>query len=301
MKIVNAISPALRMIRYLETLSAVARHGTFASAGDRLGLSQSAVSIQMRKLEETLGIELFDRSGRTAVLNHAGRRALVHAEHIVRLFGQMTHGVADADVTGTLRTGAIGTELLGRVVDATVLFRQRFPNVEIQLAPGSSVELMALVEKQRLDCALIVRPAYPLEGALRWRALRREPFVLIVAEAERSDDVAWLLNHRPFVRYDRHSFGGSLVDQFLKRKRYVVHESMETDSIEAIGLLVARDAGVAVLPQTPALKVIGAKVREISLGTDTFYREIGMVERFDNPRAHLNADWWAALETTKSE
>lgn len=283
------------MIRYLKTLSAVARHGTFAAAGDRLGLSQSAVSIQMRRLEETLGVELFDRTGRTAVLNAAGRRALAHAEQIVALFGQMSRGVADSDVTGTLRAGAISTELLGKVVDSMKVFRERFPNVEVHLTPGTSVELMTLVEKQQLDCALIVKPAYPLEGALRWQTLRREPFVLIVARGEKSTDVAWLLANRPFVRYDRHSHGGSLVERFLKRKKYTVRESVETDSIEAIGLLVGKGAGVAVLPRTPTLQVIGAKVREVELGADTFFREIGMVERADNPRAHLNGDFWRAL------
>jgi DNA-binding transcriptional LysR family regulator len=284
-----------RVIRYLATLSAVARHGTFAAAGDRLGLTQSAVSIQMRKLEQTLGIDLFDRSGRTAVLNEAGRRALAHAERIVALFGQMAHGVADADVTGTLRAGAIGTELLGNLVDALTVFRERFPNVEVHLTPGSSVELVALVENQRLDNALIVKPAYPLEGGLRWRPLRTEPFVLIVPRNEASDDVAWLLANRPFIRYERLSHGGSLVERFLRRKKYPVRESIETDSIEAIGLLVGKGAGIAILPRTPTLKVIGAQVREIELGADTFYREVGMVEHADNPRAHLNGDFWRAL------
>ena len=288
------------MIRYLETLAAVARHGTFAAAGDRLGLTQSAVSIQVRKLEAVLGVELFDRSGRTAVLNEAGRRALVHAEQIVTLFGQMAHGVADADVTGTLRAGAITTELLGNVVDAMLRFRERFPNVEVHLTPGTSVELVALVEKRRLDCALIVKPAYPLEGVLRWRTLRSEPFVLIVPHDETADDIAWLLAHRPFVRYDRHSHGGNLVERFLRRKKYLVRESMETDSIEAIGLLVGRGAGVSILPRTPTLGVIGARVRELPLGEDTFFREIGMVERTDNPRAHLNGDFWRALSADVS-
>jgi len=284
------------MIRYLGTLSAVAHHGTFAAAGDRLGLTQSAVSIQMRKLEETLGVQLFDRSGRTAVLNEAGRRALQHAEQILTLFGQMTQGVADTDVTGTLRAGAISTELLAHVIDALGYFRERFPNVEVHLTPGTSVDLVGLVEKQRLDCAVIVRPAYPLEGTLRWQALRREPFVLIAPGTERSADVGWLLSHRPFIRYDRHSHGGSLVERFLKRKKYAVRESVETDSIEAIALLVGRGAGVAILPRTPALQVAGAaQLRVLALGADTFYREIGMVERVDNPRAHLNGDFWRAL------
>lgn len=70
---------------------------------------------------------------------------------------------------------------------------------------------------------------------------------------------------------------------------------METDSIEAIGLLVARGLGISVLPRTPALSVISSRVREINLGADTFYREIGLIERIDNPRAPLNGDFWDAL------
>ncbi|QHI99454.1 LysR family transcriptional regulator [Xylophilus rhododendri] len=284
------------MIGHLQTLAAIARHGTFAAAADRIGLTPSAVSVQMRKLEETLGVALFDRSGRNAVLNEAGRRALLHAEQILELFGQMASGVDDAALTGTLRAGAVMTELLGSVVNALPLFRQRFPKVELQLTPGASAELIGLVEQQRLDCAVIVRPAYPLEGVLHWRALRQEPFVLIAAADERSDDVPWLLAHRPFVRYDRRSHGGHLVDRFLRRKRYVLDEALETDSIEAIVLFVARGGGVAIIPRTPVLQSLRAQVREIELGVDTFYREIGLLERTDNPRAHLNGDFWMALK-----
>jgi len=283
------------MIRYLTTLVAVARYGTFSAAGDRVGLTQSAVSIQMRKLEEALGVSLFERSGRTAVLNEAGRRALVHAEQIVLLYGQMADGIADEELTGTLRAGAITTALLGDVVEAMITFRKRFPNVDVHLTPGASVELIVQVEKQLLDCALIVKPAYPLDAALHWRPLRQEPFVLIAPQDEKCNDVLWLLSHRPFIRYDRHSHGGNLVERFLKQKKYSIKESIETDSIEAIGLLVERGAGVAILPQSPALKVIGAKIREIELGVDTFYREVGLIERTDNPRAHLNGDFWRVL------
>lgn len=287
------------MIRYLNTLAAVARHGTFAAAGDRIGLTQSAVSVQMRKLEEALGITLFDRSGRGAVLNEAGRRALVHAEQIVLLFGQMTAGVDDAELTGTLRAGAVMTALIGDVVDAMPAFNKQFPKVEVHLTPGGSMELLTAVEKQRLDCALIVKPAYPIEGLLTWKSLRQEPFVLLTAASEKSSDVAGLLSSRPFIRYDRHSHGGSLVERFVKRKRYSLTEAMETDSVETIGMLVERGAGVAIVPHTPALKVLGLKVREVDLAEDTFYREIGLVERADGPRAHLSNDFWRAISRQK--
>jgi DNA-binding transcriptional LysR family regulator len=64
------------MLRELKTFVTVARLGTFAAAGQQVGLTQSAVSAQIRVLEQHLGVRLFDRSGRAAVLNAAGRYAL---------------------------------------------------------------------------------------------------------------------------------------------------------------------------------------------------------------------------------
>lgn len=285
----------MSILRYLKTLAAVERHGTFAAAAEHVGLTQSAVSVQMRKLEETLGVALFDRSGRAVVLTEAGRRTLGHAAKIVQLFTQMSQGVSDEDLTGTLRAGGIMTVLLGDAVDSVAMFRQRYPNVDLHLTPGGSIELLTLVEKGRLDCALIVKPPHPIEGALRWRSLRQEPFVLLTAPGEASTDIEWLLTRQPFIRYDRHSHGGSLVERFLKRKRYAPDEALETDSIEMICLLVARHAGVAIVPRTPMLDVLAVDVREIDLGSDVFHREIGLVERVDNPNAHLVGDFWTTL------
>ncbi|MBR7559809.1 LysR family transcriptional regulator, partial [Mycobacterium tuberculosis] len=74
------------MLRELKTFIAVARHGTFAGAGERIGLTQSAVSAQIQRLEESLGFQLFDRTGRSATLTAAGRDTLALAEHIVTLY-----------------------------------------------------------------------------------------------------------------------------------------------------------------------------------------------------------------------
>ncbi|RZI97258.1 MAG: LysR family transcriptional regulator, partial [Rubrivivax sp.] len=64
------------MIRELKTFLAVVRHGTFAAAGARIGLTQSAVSAQIARLEDALGAPLFNRTGRSALLNDAGQDAL---------------------------------------------------------------------------------------------------------------------------------------------------------------------------------------------------------------------------------
>lgn len=82
------------MIRELKTFICVTQRGTFAAAGQQVGLTQSAVSAQIKSLEDSLGVKLFDRTGRSATLNSAGQRAIPLAEEILRLFGRM--GAADS-------------------------------------------------------------------------------------------------------------------------------------------------------------------------------------------------------------
>ena len=77
------------MIRELKTLIAVTREGTFAAAGQKVGLTQAAVSAQMKRLEEELGFLLFDRTGRSARLNRMGRQTVERAQELVRLYGAL--------------------------------------------------------------------------------------------------------------------------------------------------------------------------------------------------------------------
>ena len=75
------------MIRELKTLIAVAQHGTFAAAGQHIGLTQAAVSAQMKRLEAALGVALFERSGRAAVLTKRGQETLQQAQALIALYG----------------------------------------------------------------------------------------------------------------------------------------------------------------------------------------------------------------------
>ena len=73
-------------VRFLRTFVAVARHGSFAAAAERVALTQAAVSLQMRALEAELRRDLFDRSGRTVTLNAHGRALLPQAEYLLGLY-----------------------------------------------------------------------------------------------------------------------------------------------------------------------------------------------------------------------
>lgn len=267
------------MIRELKTLVVIAREGTFAAAGDSIGLTQAAVSAQMQRLEAELGFALFERSGRSAQLNPAGQQVLLQAQEVIRLYDNLgsTPGEVPAEVLVSI--GAIASLQRSLLPDALAQFHRQGPDYRSRVIPGVSLELLNRVDAGEIDMAAIIRPPFALQSDLRWTTLASEPFRLIVPRGVRGSDWAQLLSARPFIRYDRASFGGRQVDRFLRKMRVPLREVCEVDELEAIVALVANGVGVALVPQTMTQRRWPAAVRAIDLGAHTFHRDVGLVHR----------------------
>jgi DNA-binding transcriptional LysR family regulator len=266
------------MIRELRTFIAVAEHGTFAGAGTRIGLTQSAVSAQIARLEQELGFALFERTGRSARLNTAGREALARAQEILGMYHQLgRQGVAPGQ-GGLLRVGAVASVQASFMPPALVSFRHEHPQCRVRIEPGVSLALLGQVDAGEIDIAVMIRPPFALPAELEWKALGAEPFVLLAPKHARG---GWreLLATRPFIRYDHGSFGGRLVDRFLRHQRIAVQESVELDELQGMTQLVAQGLGVALVPTSLGAAAWPAGVRALDLGPQTFHREIGLVER----------------------
>ncbi len=103
-------------LRALRTLQAIARHGSFAGAGKAVGLTQSAVSLQVKALEEEFGAPLFDRSRRLPVLTEAGRIVVARSAEVLALYDDIAAALGDErSLAGRLRVGAVQTALVGRL------------------------------------------------------------------------------------------------------------------------------------------------------------------------------------------
>lgn len=271
------------MINELQTFIAVCRHGTFAAAGERIGLTQSAVSSQIKRLEESLGFELFDRTGRSATLNRAGQTTLARAEEICALYARLGDPPDDGSARGLLRVGAIASTqptLLARALEG---FRKAMPLVRVHVTPGVSMRLMDDLDAGQIDAALIIRPPFGALPDMAWQALVQEPFVLIVPKAVPGKDWRALVRSQPFLRYDRASFGGRMVDAFLRREGLAVNDAIEIDEIPGLIHMAAKGLGVALVPLVEAHLPLPAGVRVVALGDATFHREIGWLQR--KPRA----------------
>src|ERR687893_179327 len=129
-------------LKALRTLLTIARHGTFARAADAVGLTQSAVSLQVKALEDEFGAQLFDRTRRQPTLTEAGRIVLARAEEVLALYDRIPDALSDERaLAGRLRLGAVQTALSGPVPDALVLLRRAHPRLRVHVAAGMSADL----------------------------------------------------------------------------------------------------------------------------------------------------------------
>ncbi len=267
------------MLRELKTFVAVARYGTFAAAGMHIGLTQSAVSAQMRNLEQALGLRLFDRTGRQAILNAAGQRALPLADEIFTLFKRMSQPLGPEEYRGEMKIGAIASAQTGFLPEALLRLRQQAPAVEVKLMPGVSLDLLSQLDAGELDVAILIKPPFELPKELHLQVLQIEPFVLITPLDMPLQDPLSLLAEQPHVRYDRSSFGGRQVTRFLREQRIEVPVALELDELDAIVKFVESGLGISLIPRAGLWLEREARVRVIELGALTFHREVVLLMR----------------------
>ncbi len=263
------------MITELRTLIAVARFGAFAAAGDRIGLTQAAVSGHIKRLEEELGFALFDRTGRSATLNAAGLRTLERARDLVARYEALKDPAELA--AGHVRVGAIASVQSTILPRGVALFRRKHAAHRVTIESGVSLKLIDMTDGDELDIAIVLRPSYGLPKSLNWRPLIREPYMLVAPRDAPGDDWAAVLAEHPFIRYERVSPGGRQVERFLRANRVAVRESIEADDVTAILAMVAEGSGVALVPSTEVCQPLSPSVRVVPLGDGTFHREIGYV------------------------
>ncbi|MER5411241.1 LysR substrate-binding domain-containing protein [Streptomyces sp. NPDC002769] len=144
-------------LRQLEYFVAVAEEQNFTRAAERVHISQSGVSAQIRQLERELGAELFDRSARTATLTVAGKAALEHARAALaaaEAVGQAVGDVTDL-IRGRLTVGMVIGCTLTPLFDALSVFHRAHPGVEISLLEDNSDRLVEGVRAGTVDLALV--------------------------------------------------------------------------------------------------------------------------------------------------
>jgi DNA-binding transcriptional LysR family regulator len=265
-------------IEFLKTLDAILRLGTFARAGEEVGLTASAVSLQVKRLEEYLGQPLFDRSARTA-------RPTPFAVELAQTMRSALQAMDDArsqqtpSVSGKIVVGAIRTTQSTSVPVALRHISARFPQLTVRVIQGDSVELLQQLQAGLLDAAVLIRPSAGGSSRLSWRNLERQQYVFVAPPDSKGHSIEKLLEEYPWIQFDTSLSGGSVATKYVAQIAPRTRTRFELESIEAIHALVSAGAGVSVLPKLNNPMNTFRPVRQISLGNQAPSRQIAFVCR----------------------
>lgn len=236
---------------HLRYFWAVAHDGNLTRAAERLNLSQSAVSVQIKQLEAQLGHALFERRGRQLVLTEAGRIALDHADAIFAAGRELIGTLQDKGHTRqAIRIGALATlsrnfqmEFLRPILDR--------PDVEIILRSGTSADLLQGLEALNLDIVLINQP--PARDAVTPFVSHRlaEQPVSLVGTAARlggTKSLTDLLATHPVILPTAETGIRIGFDAWTDRIGIKPQIAAEVDDMAMMRLLAREGVGLAVLP-----------------------------------------------------
>jgi DNA-binding transcriptional LysR family regulator len=266
----------------LRTLVEVARVGSFALAADRLGLTLSAVSSQLKSLEQELDVSLFDRSFRPPRMTPEGRRILTHARTILTEMQEIRSiGEPDDAIKGSYRIGIIPTAMVRLLPQFLIASSRRYPAAKFAIESGSTAELVQRLILGELDIALLTETLSKTEG-LAFEALIDERFVLAVPKQAKRwslDRCARDLNH---VRLAKPASGiDQLVTHKLSELDIICHATQLVDSVEAAIECVNAGIAFSILPEPDvhryATTAVARRVPELN-----FIRRIGLATREDS-------------------
>jgi len=275
-------------IRHLQTLVAIAEHRSFAGAAEAIGLTQSAVSLHVKALEEGLKTRLFDRHTRPPLLNTHGKQLVERARQIISLCDGLTNTFATDEMTGTLELGAVPTALSGVLPSALLTLRSTHPDLKFRVTSGLSSELADAVRKGNLNVAMVSEPTQLATG-LSWHACGREPLMVIAPKGARGKTDRALLESLPYIRFQRFAWAGRVIDTHLQDRGIQIAQGMEMDSLEAVSMMVSNGLGVSIVPKRPIAEPFSGKIRCLPFGNPPVFRDIGLIERTASPKNTLVA------------
>lgn len=223
-------------IGLLRTFSAVSEANSFTRAGEILHITQSAVSMQMKRLEEVIGRPLFQKKGRGFLMTAAGEMLQEHAQRILAAHNDAVAAFSRPELVGSVRFGCAedyATRFLPLILTE---FRNAFPRVRVDIRIGPGQELHRALERNELDLCL-------LEGiANGGRLVHREPVVWVTS----GNGAAHHMDPLPLAVYDEGCSYRHWAIEALQKEGRAYWIAFVSPSISSI--LAAVKAGLAVAP-----------------------------------------------------
>lgn len=269
---------------YLATFRLVHQRGSFSAAADLLGISQPAVSLQIRQLEQFLQTRLVERTGRGIRVTAAGEALLAHGERIQQAVDEAIRAVSafSHDVSGTITLGTGATACIHLLPPLLEQLRRDYPLLNVGVTTGNTLDIVRAIEENRLDMGLVTLPVS--SRALDVLPVLEEEFVFIASreqqEAFRAFTPEALYAH-PLIAFESGSGTRALIEGWFAASGSGIAPVMQLGSIEAIKRMVRAGLGYSIVPRMAVEQEAdrdGLCVRSL---TPVLHRQLAVVMRQD--------------------
>ena len=237
----------------LKYVCAIAETGSFSRAAERCQIAQPSLSQQVLKLEEDLGVRLFDRLGRSIRITEAGRAFLPHARAILAQMDSARSSVAgkNADVTGGVSVGAIPTIAPYLMPGYAAAFTRKYPDAKLRIVEETTPVLVTALRDLSIDLAILAIPLRHKD--LELFPIRTEPLFAVLPKdhPRAAADSLQLKNLRgePFVMLrDGHCFR-DLSLATCTHARITPKIAFESDQFSSVLGMVAAGVGISFVPE----------------------------------------------------
>jgi DNA-binding transcriptional LysR family regulator len=240
-------------LRLLRTFKAVAETGSFTQAGRRVNLSQAAVSMHIKSLEDELGTKLFSRVNKRVSLTHVGELLLKHANTILRVYDEARSEIARFGSAGrmSLRVGTASTMIsIHPLPEILSELKKQFPLLDLVVFGGTSEAIVKRIVDNRLDVGLISLPADAPN--IETEPLYGDRLVAIVtpnhALAHAREVTVTQLAAESLILGEKGGNTRRLIDVLFEQASLKPRVVMELNRAEAIKKMVEVGLGVSILP-----------------------------------------------------
>ncbi|MGB2677603.1 MAG: LysR substrate-binding domain-containing protein [Candidatus Acidiferrum sp.] len=275
----------------LTTFVQVSKLKSFSKAGQKVFRSQSAVSAQIRQLEQAYHAKLLDRSAKSVELTPAGVVLFEFAERLLRLRDESVQVVADRGnvVQGPVAFGANEATCLYLLPDILAEFQRRYPLVQISIYRNFSHKILQRLEEGSLDLGIVTLPLK--SPNLKIHTINRDRLRFMVSAknpmAQRSHVTLEEVASSPLI-FPKTGFTRQVLDKLFRPYRSRLRIAMELPSIGMIKTFVAADVGISIISESFARdQVKSGEVKLLNVEGFDLYRELALVYRRDRslPRA----------------
>ena len=269
-------------LRQLEIIRAIADTGSFTAAGEKLHVSQSAISRQILLLEDELGEPVFHRIGRRIRITPAGESLLQLSHRVFQDLHDTVSGISDKReaLRGTMRLVGGMTVCLYVFPALLAEVRRIHPHLDLKITVGSAERSIAMLRSGAGDLGLVTLPVQATD--LVSVPVLQEELLLITYPAhplaKKKTITPADLHRQHFVLFETGSITRRLVEEFFTRERIEAQIIMETENVEIIKAMVRNGLGISVVPwQAAAADVRNKQLFCSRIAGHPLFRETGWI------------------------